>query len=69
MDNNTKAKALIDAVSKTVDELRSEGKTIMAAQTEKAFKDIPVGSLAKLYDIIQANATRKDALRSLGADA
>lgn len=69
MDNNTKAKAMIDAVSKTVAELRSEGKSIMAAQTEAAFKDVPVGSLAKLYDLIKTHATRKDALRSLGADA
>jgi hypothetical protein len=69
MDKNTKAKAIIDAVEKTVEELRAQGKNAMADQTEKAFKDFPVGSLARLYDLVVTFRTRREALEALGADA
>jgi hypothetical protein len=69
MDKNTKAAIIIDAATKTADELRSEGKSNLADQTMNAFKDVPVGSLAKFYDIIMAYPTKRAALEAVGADA
>jgi hypothetical protein len=69
MDNNTKAKIILEAAEQTAAELRTEGKAIMAAQTLDAFKGVPVGSLAKFYDIIQTFKTKKAALAAMGADA
>jgi hypothetical protein len=69
MDNNTKAKIIIAAAEQAAAELRAEGKAIMAAQTLDAFKGVPVGSLAKFFDIIQTFKTKKEALASMGADA
>lgn len=69
MDNNTKAKIILDAAEKAAAELRAEGKAIMATQTLDAFKGVPVGSLAKFHDILMAHSTKADALRSMGADA
>jgi hypothetical protein len=69
MDKNEKAKAVIDAVQKTAAELRAEGKANMADRTLSAFKDVPVGSLAKFYDILQQFETKAAALESMGASA
>lgn len=69
IDSNTKAKAIIDAMERTVTELRAEGKTQIADQTEKAFKDVPVGSLARLYDLLSQFGTKREALAALGEPA
>jgi hypothetical protein len=69
MDSNTKAAIIMDAATKTAEEFRSEGKSNLADRTLNAFKDVPVGSLAKFYDIIMAHPTKKAALESMGADA
>lgn len=68
MDNNTKAKIILDAAQQTADEFRSEGKSNLADRTLAAFKGVPVGSLAKFHDILMKHSTKADALRSLGAN-
>jgi hypothetical protein len=68
MDNNTKAKVIMDAAQKAADELRSEGKSNLADRTLNAFKGVPVGSLARFHDILMAHPTKASALRSMGAE-
>jgi hypothetical protein len=53
MDNNEKARRVIEAVNECVAELNSEGKIKIADQTQKAFEGVPVGSLALFYDLMQ----------------
>lgn len=53
MDNNTKAKIVLDAAKETAASFRSEGKDNLADRTLDAFKGVPVGSLARFYDIMQ----------------
>lgn len=53
MDNNEKAKQVLDAAQQVADQFRSEGKDNVADRTLNAFKGVPVGSLARFYDIMQ----------------
>lgn len=69
MDNNEKAKVILDMAQQAADEFRAEGKTNLAERTLAPFKDVPVGSLAKFYDILMAHPTKQEALRSMGVDA
>lgn len=55
MDNNEKARRVIDAAHKLEAEYEAEGKPEIAKQVRTGFDALPVGSLAKLYDIIQQN--------------
>lgn len=52
MDNNTKAQKVLNAARKTANELRAEGKSNLADRTMNAFKDVPVGSLARFHDMM-----------------
>lgn len=69
MDDNAKAKTVIEAFEQVADDFRNEGKPDLATRTMSALKDVPVGSLAKLHDILKLNPTKAAALRSVGADA
>ena len=53
MDNNSKAKIVLDAAAQAAAEFRAEGKDNVADRTINAFKGVPVGSLARFYDIMQ----------------
>jgi hypothetical protein len=69
MDNNTKAKIILDAAQQTADEFRSEGKSNLADRIfSPPSRALPVGSLAKFHDILMKHSTKADALRSLGAN-
>lgn len=52
MDNNEKARRVIEAAQQTADSFRDEGKDDIADRTLKAFEGVPVGSLAKFYDLL-----------------
>lgn len=54
MDNNDKAAAVIAAAHKLEAEYEAEGKPALAKQVRDGFNELPVGSLAKLYDILKA---------------
>lgn len=53
MDNNEKARKVIEASHKLESEYEAEGKPELAKQIREGFDNLPVGSLAKLYDILK----------------
>lgn len=69
MDNNTKAKKMAAALEAVSDETRFRGDPNAADLLMKMRGELPVGSLARLFDMIKASDTKADALRTMGADA
>lgn len=53
MPETEKARAMLSAVNECAAEFIAEGKHDLAARTLAAFKGVPVGSLARLYDIFR----------------
>jgi hypothetical protein len=52
MDNNEKARRVIEASHKLEAEYVGEGKPELAQRVRSGFDELPVGSLARLYDIL-----------------
>lgn len=69
MDHNTKAKKMASALEALSDETRFRGDPNTADLLMKMKNELPVGSLARLFDIIKESPTKADALNALGADA
>lgn len=52
MDNNDKARRMIEAANEVQLQYQNEGKPDLAKRVADGFDGLPVGSLALLYDII-----------------
>jgi hypothetical protein len=58
MSPNEKARKMIEASHKLEAEYEREGRTAEAKAVRDGFAALPVGSLARLYDIISPEAPR-----------
>lgn len=65
LDPNTKAAKTSSALTQIVGELRADGNANLADRLEHAMRAMPVGSLARLYDLIESSPTKAEALESL----
>lgn len=54
MNDNDKARRLIEAAHKLEADYEAEGKSEIAKQVREGFGSLPVGSLARLWDILNA---------------
>jgi hypothetical protein len=68
-DENAKAKVVLDCFEQASSEYRDEGKPQIADMLDRGVKELPVGSLAKLFDLLDAHPSKEAALEALGAKA
>lgn len=67
IDPNTKASTAAFALRQVASDLRKEGNTALADKIETGVKELPVGKLAELFDLVTEHDTKAGALAALGA--